>query len=378
MFYHDNNGDIPVFSTIETWIKKLGLDTYKDKAKNLKDYAMIMDGSVVVGGQQMMVALGVNADASENNKAISYSDVNVLGMKLKPTWNSKETEIFLNEVIKQHGTPLYGLTDGGSNLKNAFSNSNIQRHCDIGHSMAAWLRRIYSEDADYKRFEKHFGDTRRLNLTNVAYLMPPKCRTKARWMNIFIPVKWAMKMLDNSFKWNKYERFHYGFIQSDATIIEELYSVSNIVDKILSMLKCNGLSRHSISQVKHLAQGLLCISNHTRDLYKCIIDYLESEMKLLSLEHPNHQISTDCIESLFGYVKMKTKANRNTGFTSLSLVMPLKTKMGNIALCRKFNVVDRLNRTTINDIQEWRKSDFYSTYAMQKRLFNNPELARIS
>lgn len=378
VFYRNDNDKLPVFTTVETWVKKLGLDTYKEKYDRLEDYCLIMDGSVVIGGQQMMVALGTSADAPQDGKALSYSDIKVLGMELKTCWNSNEVAEFTEKIIEQHGTPQYCLSDAGGNLRKAFREKGLPWHCDIGHSVATWLKNIYSENADYKLFENHLGATRKYALSSVAYLMPPKCRTKARWMNIFIPVKWAMQMLENSHKWSKTERYFYGFIQSDASIIEELYRVSELVNNILSICKCNGLSEETIAQAKQIAKDLMLISDCTRLLYVCIVEYLDREKTLLTEAHPIHNISSDCMESMFGYVKEKTGANRTTGFTTLSLIMPLKTKMGSIEACRTFDVVDGLRRTSVTDVESWRKSDFNSTFAIRKRMMTNREYARVS
>ena len=54
---HGVFGDIPAHTTIRTWLAKLGLDVIKHKRMSLdKAYAIIMDASISVNGQQADVA----------------------------------------------------------------------------------------------------------------------------------------------------------------------------------------------------------------------------------------------------------------------------------------------------------------------------------
>lgn len=367
--YFPNIGQTPHFSTVITWIEKLGLATLHNPKKKLKDYCMIVDGSIVVGGQQMMVALGVPANAAANETAISYSDVEVMRMELNEQWKSENVKEFIQETVINNGdeSPIYALSDQGGNIKNAFSALSIIRHNDISHCFASYMKSIYESNNEFQTFENHLSSTRKLTLSEVGKYMPPKARTKARWMNIFIGVDWAKRMLDCSMKWTKKMHYFFGFIQRDAAIIEELSEVKIIVDYILMTIKTKGLSSETISEAKDKAKALLLISDNTRKLYKYIIKYLNDEAKLLSIEHPVHHASSDSIESLFGFTKHKTKCSRHTGFTSLSLVMPLKTRMGEIESCRGFDVVYCLATTSLPKVEQWKKEMFSSSYVMNRR-----------
>lgn len=61
--FHGLLGDSPCHTTIRTWLAKMGLDAIKHKDRTLDEaYAIIMDASISVGDQQMLLALKVPAD----------------------------------------------------------------------------------------------------------------------------------------------------------------------------------------------------------------------------------------------------------------------------------------------------------------------------
>lgn len=73
-------GDIPEHTTIRTWIAKSGVDAMSNKNISIEEaYALVVDGSISVGDQQMMLALKVPAD--HNGKtALNHADAEVVGM----------------------------------------------------------------------------------------------------------------------------------------------------------------------------------------------------------------------------------------------------------------------------------------------------------
>lgn len=85
----------------------------------------------------------------------------------------------------------------------------IPHHRDISHTFATFLKAVYNEDAEFKQFSESVGKTKHLALSDVAYLMPCKQRTIARFMNVYPMVNWASKVLDNVYKFTEKEKMYY-------------------------------------------------------------------------------------------------------------------------------------------------------------------------
>ena len=91
--------DIPCKSSVENWVQKLGYSEYTRSGKDLYrgDYAVIIDESMVIGQQRMMVVLGVDAVKTED-KALCLGTVRVLSMSVKPSWNASQVCELLGKV----------------------------------------------------------------------------------------------------------------------------------------------------------------------------------------------------------------------------------------------------------------------------------------
>jgi hypothetical protein len=65
------------------------LSLYKEPACEITkdDYALIVDESMMIGSEKMLLTLGVKA--AHQGKALSHNDVEVVGISVRPSWNSQ-------------------------------------------------------------------------------------------------------------------------------------------------------------------------------------------------------------------------------------------------------------------------------------------------
>jgi predicted transcriptional regulator len=97
-----------------------------------KEYAQIVDESMMLGSEKMLLSLGVEAEKVDNN-ALQHNDVKVLNISVANKWNSETVKEHLEETEKKVGhRPLYSISDNDSKLIKAFR----ERRC-------RWIRRAY-------------------------------------------------------------------------------------------------------------------------------------------------------------------------------------------------------------------------------------------
>lgn len=349
-------GSLPDFTTIKTWIEKAGLDVYRNKKLSLDEaYSLIIDGSITIGGQQLMLQLKVPSEHPDH--PLTHADTEVVGMKVADSWPSEKVSKELLSTVEELGkAPSYILSDNGSNLCKASREVEFVHHRDVSHSFGTFLERTYKEDVDFSSFMKSMGKTRRYALTSVAYLMPPKQRSIARFMNMFNGVDWAKHMLDNFYKLSDKEKYFYFFLHNHASIIEELDEVMSLYEQILHICKTEGLSLETAERCisltrKHLLPG----SDRMKLLQGYILEYFRKETSLLKSPSEVHNISSDIIESTFGFFKERKSPNKNFGVTSFVLTIPLHTKLRKLDDVECFDVKQRMEATTINDVKEWKR-----------------------
>ncbi|MCI6551918.1 MAG: hypothetical protein MR450_13855 [Prevotella sp.] len=77
----DAFGKVPCCNTVENWIKKLGLSVYQDdQPYKDKKFAMVVDESIAINGQKLLLTLGVPSE--HQSRPLRHEDVTVLDMSV--------------------------------------------------------------------------------------------------------------------------------------------------------------------------------------------------------------------------------------------------------------------------------------------------------
>ncbi len=258
--FHGLLGDSPCHTTIRTWLAKMGLDAIKHKDRTLDEaYAIIMDASISVGDQQMLLALKVPAD--HTGKALTHADEEVVGMAVSENWPAAKVKEFCEEITQEQGhKPEYYITDNGKNLSKAIELQDLPHHRDISHTLAVFLKQVYEKDEEFVAFKNLVANTKHLALTKFAYLMPPKQRSMARFMNMYPIADWAKKTLQNYPRMNKDEKYYFSFVPRNASLVEELDEVMTTYTDIMKMCKQEGFSSETVAKCKAVLSAKGCLT----------------------------------------------------------------------------------------------------------------------
>lgn len=365
--FHGLLGQSPCHTTIRTWLAKMGLDAIKHKSKSVDEaYAIIMDASISVGGQQMLLALKVPAD--HTGKALTHADEEVVGMAVSENWPSAKVKEFCKEIAQEQGhKPEYYITDNGKNLTKAIGLLGLPHHRDISHTLAVFLKQVYEKDGEFVVFKNLVANTKHPALTKFAYLMPPKQRSMARFMNMFPIADWAKKVLRNYPRMTGDEKYYFSFVPRNASLVEELDEVMTTYTEIMRICKQKGFSAQTVERCKSLlGQRLLEGNERMRQLHRLIVNYLEQESVLLTEKHPNHNVSSDIIESDFGIFKDSMPSSKTNGFTESILYIPLRPKACSLENAGKMDVRTIMERRTVEDVKQW-KNECLKANPMTKR-----------
>ena len=361
-------GTPPSHTTIRTWLAKMGIDMMRHKKIDMAEaYALILDASISVNDQQVLLALKVPAD--HTGKALTHADGEVVGMAVSNSWPAEEVKDFCNEIaLEQKHAPEYCITDNGKNLKKAMSLLKLPHHKDISHTFAMYLKWIYEEDEEFANFKSLVGNTKHLALTKFAYLMPPKQRSMARFMNMYSIIDWAKKILLNYNRMTKDERYYFSFVYRNAGFVEELDEVLSTYTDIMKLCKQEGFSLKTIAKCKEtMRQRLLDGNERMRRLKDYMSGYLDTECRLLTTKHPVHNISSDIIESDFGLFKDRMPMNKTNGFTESILFIPLKAKFHDIDSVKRLDINKAMERTTMDHVKLWKTCNLKPNPIVKRR-----------
>ncbi len=322
--------ELPSKSSVENWVLKAGYHLYETVAERSgeQDYGIIVDECMIVGQERMLAAVSIPAE-KVGSEALRLQDVELLHLQVKPSWDGdaiKEEVAALTE--KMGRPPAYVISDGNCNLRSGFEKGEVKRVADVGHQLALFVEQIYKEVPEFISFTKEMAQCRFKEVMKpTAYLLPPKQRVMARFMNLSGVVKWAEKMPGIHPYLSLEEQQVYGFVKQHRCMIAELSTVFIIVNEVLEVLKQKGLSYSTIATCLAKCRAYknkgVC---RVKELMNKVKAYLREKKTKLPDRHTVWHNSSDIIESLFGFYKSRKATNALHDVTAFVLSLSLLTK----------------------------------------------------
>jgi hypothetical protein len=372
-------GWVPHFTSVINWTLRLGLGLLNQVKPISQAWLAIIDHSIDIGTKKALVVLRVRVDAlATRGGAIQLQDCECIGLKVCEKVNGESIALDLGAIFAQAGNPLAIINDGdytlrkGVRLYSKKQTVTIPAIEDIGHVMANALKSQFEKTAPYKRFTAVIAQGANcLRQTDMAFLIPPKLRSKGRFQSISTLGKWGSKMLDvfaikgRAKKGSLLARLRTalpGFLKLKP-FIQQFASTTKVVSQVLEVLKNRGLNQTSYEQCHQLAKELPQNSKVTIRLQSWLQKHLEFQKKLLGPGQPL-LVSSDIIESLFGNFKYIIERSPQADMNRTTLLIP--------ALCGHLNeitITQALNNARHNDLSNWEKENIPYTVRKKRQAF---------
>jgi hypothetical protein len=167
------------------------------------DWIFVIDHTVALGALKCLVVLGIPASRlPATGYSPCHSDMTVLAVEVMANSTGVRVAAVLEQVSARTGVPVQIVCDHGSDLRKGIALFRQQApRCvatyDISHAVATQLKAHWGEHAPWHAFLQQAGTTLpRFQQTDLAFLLPPHQRTKARYMAIDDHVAWAQHLLD--------------------------------------------------------------------------------------------------------------------------------------------------------------------------------------
>lgn len=349
-------GEVPCYNTIDNWVKKCGLDVYNNAGTTIsnKPYAEIVDESMMVGSNKLLLTLGVPAD--HMGRPLKHEDVSVLDMCVDKSFNGERVRERLDASAQTVGhDPKYVISDNASIMNKGIRLTGFGHHRDISHSLGMFLERAYKDEVDFKDFTKQMSNVQcKYNMKTIAYLLPPTQRTIARFINLTNWVSWADRMLEVYHSLSQEEKEVFAFVPSNTSLIKELAKVMSCINFIETECKQRGLSKITVIKCKKQIETVMRQGNsRMRELSRAILQFLLEEMSFLKSETDSHNNSSDILESTFGVFKAKKSPNKLYGVTSFVLFIPAYAKLADPKSAKDHNFKEHLENIRVRQIKEW-------------------------
>jgi hypothetical protein len=240
----------------------------------------------------------------------------------------------LEAVIAATGIiPAAILSDEGSDLSGGIdrfclAHPETTRYRDLPHLAARLLKKRLEKNECWNAFIKQATQTKfETNQTELAFLVPPRLRSKARYMNLQSMLKWAEKVLtvlDDprlvAPSLCSVDRLNtkFGWLREYRQDLEVWSSWLALTDRALDIVRRRGYCSSTAADVK---QALTEISDtpETELLQHELLEIVDAESSKASAGR-RMPGSTEILESSFGKLKEIEGDQSRSGFTSLILV----------------------------------------------------------
>jgi hypothetical protein len=369
--FHLGLEEIPCHNSIRGWIEKSGYFAYT--RSELKSsgipYGGIIDESMQIGSEKLLLSLGVPADKT-NESPLRMNDVEILDISVKRSWTGSLICDRLKEIeARMDNAPVYVISDNASIMNKGIRESSLIHLRDVGHTLAMFLERQYKDAPDFLSLMKDLAKVKNREIMRpVAYLLPPKQRIIARFMNLTPCLHWAEQMLAHFDELSGEEQQIFKFLKQHSLLINELNEIINVFNRLSQFLKEKGLS---IENVNVSVRDLLTLADspfpRISQASKECVSYLQEEAGKLSTEKSVWHISSDILESIFGVYKERKSPNALNGVTPYVLMLPLLTQSDPESGCFRVDFKKALEGIFLRDIDKWAQDNLSENLVVKRR-----------
>jgi len=344
---------------------KLGFEQLKNQGDPTEEWVLIVDESIMVGQQKLLLLMGVNLSKYDFKVPLNFSHAQVLGLHIGSSCNWIEVKAAIESLSKRGYRIKYAVSDSGSSICKGLNKSGIVRIADCTHALGLLLKKRYEKDERYNCFYKQTTlFKRKISMSKYAEYMPPRQRSKARFLNLTQLSRWATKILTivrkKGIEKEVYNRLKW--IESYSDLISEIVKYQELLNRLFKILKHKGLSK----KTEQACKKIIAVSKVEQSFKEKIRQYLKGNRTKLPREEQLICCS-DIIESKFGHFKNRMSHNKNIGFTASCLTIANSNLIKGIE-----PIKTAMEGTKLSEIAQWEKQNIRdSLLKRKKKVFKN-------
>lgn len=328
-------GYIPHATSGRLWLLRLGYFKLHAPLEPADDWVYIADHAIEIGKHRF---LGIAAlrlrDLPPPGECLKLSDLRPVTLLPVEASTQEIVHQQLETVASETGIiPQAFLSDEGSDLSGGIdrfckAHPESTRFRDMPHMAARLLKKRLEKNERWNAFIKQATQTKfETAQTELAFLVPPRLRSKARYMNLQSMLIWAEKVLavlNNpglvAPSYCSIDRLHtkFGWLREYQADVQLWSRWLALADTTLDIVRRHG---YCSSTSQHVEQALTPMADtpETEILKNELVEIVNQE-SVKTNEATRIPGSTEILESSFGKLKEIEGDQSRSGFTSLILV----------------------------------------------------------
>lgn len=331
---------VPSRGAMRNWCGRHGVAILQQSCQRADDWIWLVDHHVPIGNMVALVILGIRQSDLPTDRPLRRSDMKPLAVVPGKSRRKEDVEQALVELAKQTGAPICIVADGASELHQGVKavqkrGFEVVLMDDIKHKAANIVKRLLGQHPRFREFESHLGKTiANIQQTELDHFLPPKKRTKCRFMNLGKLIDWANMVLHHhrhpdaiGHQTVSPDRFEekLGWLKEFRHDLQQWSEVRQIISTVLTFTNRSGVYDGATSELKDELSAVVLTGDLPRKALEQLVACCQAnEQKLLDSSYPISRLpcSTEVLESSLATYKQLQKHHQRGTFTSLLATFP--------------------------------------------------------
>jgi len=367
---------VPSWFSVRSWLLRVGYYKLMRPKTIADDWCWIIDHTIQLGKTKCLLVLGIRLSEMPKGRNLQFQDLEPIDLLPVEASNGEVVWQQLEKTAAKTGIPRAIVSDAGSDLKLGIGqfcakHENCVSVYDIKHKTACLLKAELSKNEDWKAFIKQAAQTKKqLQQTVLSHLKPPNQRSKARYMNIEILLRWGietLKIVSMSKDFNEAEQQQLPKLvwlksyEDKLTEWDGLLQVANLTEQFVRQ---EGITRDGYQALERQFQKQKTELNYASSikLKSNLIDFVTTQGQACK-ENERLLGSSEIIESVFGKQKYLERDYAKEGFTSL--ILGIGAFVGTLTVD---DVKEALISTPVKKVLKWCEEELGETLQSKKKI----------
>jgi hypothetical protein len=344
----------------------------------------LVDHTIQIGTLKILVILGCPLDQVPfGERALQLADLQLVALTPMDKSTGLAVRQELDRAVERTGVPAQIVADQGSDVKKGsidFCDWEMRTAYvpDVAHYGASLLERSWSDQPRWQEFYSQLQSTSgKLRQTPAAYLLAPRPRSKARFMNVGVQLRFARRVLTLLTRAVPHEKAmtYYGWLLDYQADLDVWQREHGLVQTTIALLRVQGLHAESLAEMEK-SWGPINGPDSTRTIAQGLRTYVAQHKpkdeagQEVGQEAGRFVASSEVLESAFGKLKRLERDQSGDGLTGL--VLALGAMMGPLD---EEDVRQALEATPEKKVNHWVKSKLGQTMQWLRRQFHRETTA---
>lgn len=323
--------EVPAPTTGRSWLLRIGLYKLVCPKPRAADWVWLVDHTVQIGQERCLVVLGIRlSELPPPGECLRLEHLDLLALLPVAASNKQVVHQQLEQTAARTGTPRAVLGDHGGDLQGGvdlFCQAHPQTSSlyDVAHKAARLLKSRLERDVRWKAFCTRVGQTKfQAQQTELAFLVPPSQRSKARYMNLESLLRWGRHTLAvveqppaAVLRHGSPERLEekFGWLREFRQALALWSEYQDLLQTGIALVRRQGYSRDTAEQARSALQAKV----RTAEGGVLREEFAEFLCQESAAAHAEERLpgSSEILESSFGRFKALEGEHQKGGFTSL-------------------------------------------------------------